>query len=76
MEKEKELNKYKHLYKHSKLWNLLSMYIRLMHNLFYKDIIVEGKQNVPNEGPLLFAPNHQNALMDALAVTFSVNKQI
>ncbi|MDD2635359.1 MAG: 1-acyl-sn-glycerol-3-phosphate acyltransferase [Bacteroidales bacterium] len=76
MEKNKELNKYRHLYKHSKLWDILSIYVRFMHNLFYKDIIVEGKQNVPKEGPLFFAPNHQNALMDPLAVLFSVNKQV
>ncbi len=76
METNKELNKYKHLYKHSKLWDLLSMYVRFMHSLFYKDIIVEGKKNIPKEGPLIFAPNHQNALMDPLAVIFTVKRQI
>ncbi|MDD4148769.1 MAG: 1-acyl-sn-glycerol-3-phosphate acyltransferase [Bacteroidales bacterium] len=76
MEKEKELKKYIHLYKDSKSWNLLGVYVRLMHNLFYKNIIVEGQENIPKEGPLIFAPNHQNALMDPLAVLDTTRKQI
>lgn len=76
MEKEKQLEKYKHLYKHSKTWDVLSLFVKLSHILFYKNIIVEGKENVPKEGPLIFAPNHQNALMDPLAVLFTINRQI
>lgn len=76
MEKEKQLEKYKHLYKHSKLWDFASYFVILMHTLFYKNIIVEGKENVPEEGPLIFAPNHQNALMDPLAVLFTIKRQI
>lgn len=76
MEKERELNKYRHLYKYSTLWKLLSYFVWILHVLFYKSIIVEGKENVPAEGPLIFAPNHQNALMDPLAVIFSINRQI
>jgi len=29
---------------------------------------VLGKENIPKEGPVIFAPNHLNALMDALVV--------
>ena len=76
MAKKNELEKYKHLYKYSWLWKISSLYVILMHRLFYKNIIVEGKENVPNDCPLIFAPNHQNALMDPLAVLFTINKQI
>ncbi len=76
MEKEKQLNKYKHLFKYSRSWTFLSYFIEFMHTLFYKNIIVEGTDNVPKEGPLIFAPNHQNALMDPLAVVFTINRQI
>ncbi|MBN2776943.1 MAG: 1-acyl-sn-glycerol-3-phosphate acyltransferase [Bacteroidales bacterium] len=76
MEKERELSKYRNLYKYSRLWKISSHFVVLLHNLFYKSIIVEGKENVPDEGPLIFAPNHQNALMDPLAVLFTINKQI
>ena len=35
---------------------------------FYGDYIVIGRENIPTGSPLIFAPNHINALMDALAV--------
>jgi len=76
MEKENQLNKYKHLYKFSRSWQVLSYYVKFLHILFYKNIISEGKENIPSEGPIIFAPNHQNALMDPLAVSFACNRQI
>ena len=39
-----------------------------MFKQFYGEYIVLGKENIPNEGPVIFAPNHLNALMDALAI--------
>lgn len=39
-------------------------------------IVVEGKEHIPEGGPLIFAPNHQNALMDPLAVLYASGRQI
>lgn len=50
------------------LYILLRFYTRICFRLFYKNIVYKAWENVPKTGPLLFAPNHQNALMDALAV--------
>jgi 1-acyl-sn-glycerol-3-phosphate acyltransferase len=36
--------------------------------MFYKKIYIRGAENIPKEGPVIFAPNHQNALMDPMAV--------
>ena len=36
--------------------------------LFYKKIILEGRENLPKDKPILFVPNHQNSFMDALLV--------
>ncbi|MFV1883275.1 MAG: lysophospholipid acyltransferase family protein [Balneola sp.] len=36
--------------------------------LFYKRIIIEGKEYLPKNKPILFVPNHQNSFMDALLV--------
>jgi len=45
------------------------------HNVFfYKKFVVLGSENIPIDKPLIFTPNHQNALMDALALLFSMNK--
>lgn len=76
MAKKDDLNKYKNLYKFSKLWAFCSIYVTALHNLFYKNIVVEGLENIPKNGPIIFAPNHQNALMDPLAVLFTSKKQI
>ncbi len=65
----------KHLFSYSWLWNLLATYIFFMHRLFYKSIVVVGKEHIPAKGPVIFAPNHQNALMDPLAVLFANRMQ-
>src|SRR5674476_151302 len=41
------------------------------NNIFYRKVIVLGRENIKPEDPVIYAPNHQNALMDALAVLFT-----
>lgn len=31
---------------------------------FYSDVLVEGQENVPNDGPLIIVANHHNELVD------------
>ncbi len=51
---------------------LLKYVAGLWHNnVFYRKVIVLGQENINPEHHLIFAPNHQNALMDALAVLFT-----
>ncbi len=38
--------------------------IQLITNTFFRRIDVVGEENVPSEGPVIFAGNHPNALMD------------
>jgi len=38
---------------------------------YYGKVEVKGLKNIPRKEPVIFAPNHQNALMDALIVLFS-----
>ena len=45
------------------------------NNVFYRKVIVMGQENINPDDHLIFAPNHQNALMDALAVLFTHNGQ-
>jgi len=40
--------------------------VRTAIRLFYRKIEIQGEENLPLEGPVLLAPNHQNAFMDAL----------
>jgi len=43
--------------------------------LFYRKIDIIGAETVPKTGPIIFAPNHQNALMDALLILCTKNRQ-
>lgn len=65
----------KHLIKHSKSYYLLKSYTRFAYNIFYSDVQVSGTENIPGDSPVIFAPNHQNALMDALSIIVHVKKQ-
>lgn len=58
--------------KYSAGYALLNFVARLWHNnVFYRKVIVIGKENINPGHHIIFAPNHQNALMDALAVLFT-----
>lgn len=46
-------------------------YVNPLFKRFYSKFIVLGKENIPTEGPVIFAPNHLNALMDALVILAS-----
>ncbi|MEA3504523.1 MAG: 1-acyl-sn-glycerol-3-phosphate acyltransferase [Bacteroidota bacterium] len=50
------------------LYHLLKIVSIPVHRLFYDKIIIEGQENIPKKGPVIFAPNHQNALMDVMSI--------
>jgi 1-acyl-sn-glycerol-3-phosphate acyltransferase len=58
--------------KYSARYALLKSVAGFWHNnVFYRKVIVLGRENIQPDDHLIFAPNHQNALMDALAVLFT-----
>ena len=44
-------------------------------HFYYRKVDVIGAKDVPDTGPIIFTPNHQNALMDALAILCTKNRQ-
>ncbi len=63
--------------KYSKRYALLKSVAGFWHNaVFYRKVIVIGRENINPDHHLIFAPNHQNALMDALAVLFTQDTQM
>ncbi len=52
-------------------YEILRFFVKLIHDWFYRRIIIIGKENIPRKKPVVFAPNHQNALMDPLAIIFT-----
>lgn len=58
--------------KYSKRYLALKKIMGFWHDkIYYRKIIVLGRENINPNDHLIFAPNHQNALMDALAVLFT-----
>ncbi len=50
-----------------KIWyGFVKFWVRLAIKLFYRRIEIQGYRDYPVDGPVLLAPNHQNAFMDAL----------
>lgn len=62
--------------KYDLFYHLLRIYVGFWHNnIYYRKVIVYGKDNIDNSATNIYAPNHQNALMDALAVLCTLKKQ-
>jgi 1-acyl-sn-glycerol-3-phosphate acyltransferase len=64
------------IYKWSLFYEILRWFVRIAHRLFYSSVVVIGKENIPEGVPVIFAPNHQNALMDPLAIVCTLPDQV
>lgn len=62
--------------KQSAGYKLLYKYARFCFRSFYSAIHVEGENNIPVGKPVIFASNHQNALMDPLAILFCADQPV
>ncbi len=49
--------------------HLIIWFFRTITNTFFRRIDIVGAENVPAEGPVIFAGNHPNALMDGWLLT-------
>lgn len=54
-------------------YRLIKLYATFGHWIFYRRIEVKFKERIPQNRPVLLAPNHQNALMDAMAPLLTTN---
>ncbi len=50
------------------LYDVLRYYVDLGLKLSYRHIKYVGRERIPQDGAVIYAPNHSNALMDALVV--------
>lgn len=60
------------------LYTFLKRFIIIpTHNkIFYRHVFVKNKDRIPKNSPVIFTPNHQNALMDALAMLCNTDRQV
>lgn len=61
--------------KYSFGYDVLRVYARWVHRMIHRRITIAGMENLPQDKPIIFAPNHQNALMDAMAVLLATKHQ-
>jgi len=57
-------------------YHLLKSVIKLPYWLYYEKIEHVGIQNIPQNQAVIFAPNHQNAVMDPLALIYAMPRQL
>ena len=50
------------------LYSFLRHYVDLVLKLSYRNIKYVGRERLPKDGAVIFAPNHTNALMDAMVI--------
>lgn len=60
---------------HKLFYQSLKQYVNFGLHLFFKKIKVVGKENIPNNGAVLFVANHQNALIDALLLVTQIQRK-
>jgi glycerol-3-phosphate O-acyltransferase/dihydroxyacetone phosphate acyltransferase len=58
------------------LYNLLKLLTRLTLSAYFKRIKVDGLENIPNEGPIIFVANHPSAFMDPMVVASSIKHSV
>jgi len=49
---------------------MLLGFFRLIGKIFFREIVIEGRENLPASGPLIVASNHPNDLLDPLLTLF------
>ncbi len=60
----------------SLLYRNLRRLIDLSLDFYFVDIQVRGRSNIPPEGPVIFAANHPNSIMDTLILGTRTDRQI
>jgi len=49
-------------------YEILRSLIRYLYPKFFREIEIRGLENIPDNEPLIFAGNHQNGVMDPIAI--------
>lgn len=67
----------KNIDSYSIVYNLMKLFLSFaLRKVFYRRYTVINKESIPKDSPVIIASNHQNALIDALVLIFSIKRQI
>lgn len=61
----------KGIHKRKWIYYWIYPYVKFFFFHYYGKVEINGLENIPRGAPVIFAPNHQNALMDALIVLYA-----
>lgn len=50
--------------------NLILAFGRSIVRIFFRELVIEGRDRLPASGPVIFTPNHPNGLIDPLLLLF------
>ena len=56
------------IWQHDRLYSIFRPYVDWCTRTCYSALEISGRENIPDEGAIILAPNHCNTLMDALVV--------
>ena len=68
------MSRRKKLQENDRLYNFLLRFVNFAIKSSYREIEYIGKENIPNDAAVIFAPNHTGTLMDALVILAMNNK--
>jgi len=66
----------KKIYRKTVLYGILRVYSNFIYRRWFRVVEVNGKENIPENSSVIFAPNHQNGFIDAMALLSSSPKPI
>ncbi|MBN2347653.1 MAG: 1-acyl-sn-glycerol-3-phosphate acyltransferase [Bacteroidales bacterium] len=55
---------------------LRSLYASVAYKSYFRKIYVHNVKSIPKNKPVILAPNHQNALMDPMAIVCTCHRQV
>jgi 1-acyl-sn-glycerol-3-phosphate acyltransferase len=56
------------IYSRNIFYSILLRYVKFVYRFAFSKIDIRGRENIPTDGAVIFAPNHTNAFMDAFTV--------
>lgn len=57
-------------------YRVLAWFLRLMTRVFFRQVEVAGLENIPAHGPVLFAGNHPNSLIDPVLIITTCGRKV
>jgi 1-acyl-sn-glycerol-3-phosphate acyltransferase len=59
-----------------RVYSCLRAFLRLVAGVFFRQVEVVGLEHVPDSGPVIFAGNHPNSLIDPLLIVVSCGRVV